>query len=174
MEDSSNCRTQLASLPGLLCAHKDEFTEVYFWRKEKTHWVLKLQIFSLVQEIVFLPFAQGCVTIYASFAVYCEVQKLWLMPWRERGKTEANASRALGHVLAASSSTPALPQLLPSCYPSAAIQGISMAAFTQLLKGQISSLVSSLSAFSNHSHGFALFILIVLLMIGVVLCLQLS
>ena len=51
--------------------------------------------------------------------------------------------------------------------------GISEAAFTQLLKGQISSIVSSLSAFSNHSHGFVLFILIVLLMIGVTLCLQL-
>lgn len=39
---------------------------------------------------------------------------------------------------------------------------------------QISSIVSSLSAFSNHSHGFALFILIVLLIIRVILCLQLS
>lgn len=75
-------------------------------------------------------------------------------------------------------------QLLPSPPPSkcptssdshlyATIMGISEAAFTQPLKGQISSIVSSLSAFSNHSHGFMLFILIVLLMIGVTLCLQL-
>lgn len=32
----------------------------------------------------------------------------------------------------------------------------------------------SLSVFSNHSHGFALFTLIVLLIIGVILCLQLA
>ena len=51
--------------------------------------------------------------------------------------------------------------------------GISEAAFTQLLKGQISSILSSLSAFSNHSHSFVLFILMVLLMTGIILCLQL-
>lgn len=44
--------------------------------------------------------------------------------------------------------------LWPGSHPPAAIAGSSEAAFTQLLKGQISSIVSSLSAFSNHSHGF--------------------
>lgn len=44
--------------------------------------------------------------------------------------------------------------LWPGSRPPAAFAGSSETAFTQLLKGQISSIVSSLSAFSNHSHGF--------------------
>lgn len=61
------------------------------------------------------------------------------------------------HLVIAIPPTPTSPfpaALWPGSHPPAAISGSSEAAFTQLLKGQISSMVSSLSAFSNHSHGF--------------------
>lgn len=97
------------------------------------------------------------------------------MPWRKAGKVWSVGKLGSGHVVTASFSQPSSPQMFwVSGHPAATITGISEAAFAHLLKGQISFIVSSLSAFSNHSHGFALFILIVLLIIGVILCLQLS
>lgn len=107
-----------------------------------------------------------------------------LLPFPVEGQKPLGALGKVWSIckLGASHVVPPVPPTQPSpkcpasrrCHPSAAITAIAKAAFTGLLKRQISFIVSSLSAFSNHSHGFALFILIVLLMIRVILCLQLS
>lgn len=51
-------------------------------------------------------------------------------------------------------------------HPSETIKTIFKAAFTELLREQISSTVSSLSVFSNHRHGFVLFILTCFWLLG--------
>lgn len=134
-----------------------------FWGKNNIgYWNYSTDFFNLRGKLFFSPFPSAVST-----------SALLLLSPVEAGRIHASANWARGHVVIASFPHPARSQVScsPDCHPSATIPGNSKAAFTQLLKRQISSVVSSLSPFSNHSHGFALFILIVLLIIGVILCL---
>lgn len=174
-------QTLVRPIAWLLWANKVEFIQFYILRKTNT-WYWNYTFFSLLGET---PSAGPTPTstpppCFPALELFqppsCSGTDTAWYPGGRPGKSEASASWAPGHMVTASSSPPRGPQgvLWVRCHPSATTMSISEATFTQLLKRQISSIVSSLCALSNHSHGFALFILMVLLIIGVILYLQLS
>lgn len=160
----------------LVCADKDGFTQFYFLKKTTTLDIEITDFFTLGVKSPPLH-VQWRFNFWFSFAVSSRGAETTGGPG-ERGEgslrhlqigPESHGDRQFLPTPPPSKVSPS-----PGCHPSTTIMGLSKAAFTRLLKRQISSIVSSLSAFSNHSHGFALFILIVLLIIRVILCLQLS
>lgn len=123
-------QTLVCLIVWLLCADKDEFN---FISCGKTTFDIEFTDFLALKKKLF-SLAQCCFNLFPRSLGKCHSPP---HPPTPRPPT---------------SPSPAV--LWPGSHPPAAIAGSSEAAFSQLLKGQISSIVSSLSAFSNHSHGF--------------------